>query len=168
MEASERQARLAQKLAEFRQRSQLKEAHQLAIALGIPLERCQVFLPNQARSKQLEEWLGKSFPWQFGQIDWQRVTNSICMSWHKNECADLVFRELCQAQQLSNTMVNVVWSSAHRPILEMDLNRVKITLSKIVAEDWDTWIFDPQAGWCIEFYHEGTMCYGKAINIDTQ
>jgi len=39
MKASEPQAKLAQKLAEIRQRSQLKEAQQLLSDFGIPLDR---------------------------------------------------------------------------------------------------------------------------------
>jgi hypothetical protein len=161
MESSERQAKLAQKLAEFRQRSQFKEAQLLLSELGIPTELCKAFLPNSSESKRLEQWLSQSFPWLFGQIDWQKVSGSICVSWHSDEQAASAFDDLCQSQQLGNSIVNVVWFSANRPSLEIPLDLVKLSLGAIVAEDWDTWIFDPVAGWCVEFYHEGTMCYGR-------
>jgi hypothetical protein len=159
MEASERQAKLAQKLAEFRQRSQVKEAHQLLIKLGIPLDLCQIFLPNTAEADYLEQWLSQSFPWQSGQIDWHRISGSVCVSWHEQPAS--MFHELCQTQQLCNSLVNVVWFSADQPILAMPLDVVKLSLEAIVAEDWDTWIFDVVGGWCVEFYHEGTMCFGR-------
>ncbi len=156
---SERKAKLAQKLAEFRQRSQLKEAQQLLIELGIPLELCKIFLPNTDVFNHLVQWLSQSFPWQYGQIDWQKVSGCICES--RQNQATSAFHELCQKQQLGDPIVNLVWFSAAHPILEMPLELVKLSLEEIVAEDWDTWIFDPVAGWCIEFHHEGTMCYGR-------
>jgi|GEM_PF-1219771 len=159
MDSTHRKAKLKQKLTEFRKRSQLKEAHQLLIKLGIPLDLCQIFLPNTAEADHLEQWLSQSFPWQSGQIDWHRMSGSICVRWHEQPA--YVFHELCQTQQLPNSIVNVVWFSAAQPILAMPLDVVKLSLEAIVAEDWDTWIFDPVAGWCVEFYHEGTMCYGR-------
>jgi hypothetical protein len=159
LNSSERKAKLAQKIAEFRQRSQLKESQQLLISLGISLDACKIFLPNTDISNRLEQWLSQSFPWQCGQIDWRKVSGSNCESWGDQDISG--FHSLCQTQQLGNPIVNVVWFSASHPILEMPLELVKLSLEAIVAEDWDTWIFDPVAGWCIEFYHEGTMCYGK-------
>lgn len=159
MGSSPRKAKLAQKLTEFRQRSQLKEAQKLLIKLDIPLDLCQIFLPNTAESHHLEQWLRQSLPWQSGQIDWDRMSASTCVKWHGTPAP--MFHELCQTQQLLNSIVNVVWFSAAQPILAMPLDVVKLSLEAIVAEDWDTWIFDPCAGWCVEFYHEGTMCYGR-------
>ncbi len=163
LNSSARKAKLAQKLAEFRLRSQLKAAHQLLIALDIPLELCKIFLPNTDVSNHLGQWLHQSFPWQYGQIDWQKLSGSICESRHDQAAS--AFHELCQTQQLGNPIVNVVWFAAAHPILEMPLDAVKLSLEAIVAEDWDTWIFDPVAGWCIEFHHEGTMCYGRVCKI---
>jgi len=54
-----------------------------------------------------------------------------------------------------------MWFLAHRPILEMQLDLVQISLAALLTEDWDTWIFDPVSGWCVEFYHEGTIGYGR-------
>lgn len=159
MDSTQRKAKLKQKLTDFRKRSQLKEAHQLLIKLGIPLDLCQIFLPNTAEADHLEQWLSQSFPWQSGQIDWHRMSGHICVKWHEQPAS--IFHELCQTQQLPNSMVNVVWFSAAQPILAMPLDVVKLSLEAIVFEDWDTWIFDPVAGWCVEFYHEGSMCYGR-------
>ena len=141
LNSSERKAKLAQKLAEFRQRSQLKESQQLLISLGIPLDACKIFLPNTDISNCLEQWLSQSFPWQCGQIDWLKVSGSNCDSWSEHVIA--AFHSLCQTQQLGNPIVNVVWFSAAHPILEMPLELVKLSLEEIVAEDWDIWIFDP-------------------------
>ncbi|WP_339375576.1 CDI toxin immunity protein [Pseudanabaena sp. UWO311] len=159
LNSSERKAKLAQKLAEFRQRSQLKESQQLLISLGISLDACKIFLPNTDICNRLEQWLSQSLPWQCGQIDWQKVSGSICESWGDQVIS--AFHSLCQTQQLGNPIVNIVWFLAAHPILEMPLELVKLSLEEIVAEDWDTWIFDPVAGRCIEFHHKGTMCYGK-------
>ncbi len=160
MEASERQVKLAQKLSEFRQRSQLKATQQLISELGLPSDCCTIHLPNTSASKQLEQWLSTSFPWQCGQIDWQQVAGSICVKGNSHPEEASAFDRICQTQQLGNPLVNVMWFSAHRSTLEIPLEFVKRSLVEIVAEDWDTWIFEPISGWCIEFYHEGTMCYG--------
>ena len=54
-----------------------------------------------------------------------------------------------------------MWFSAHCPILEMQLDLVQISLAALLAEGWDTWIFDPVFGWCVEFYHEEIIGYGR-------
>ncbi len=161
MKASEPQTKLAQKLAEIRQRSQLKEAQQLLSDFGIPLDRCLIFLPNTFASERLEQWLSQAFPWQFGQIDWRKVSGSICLSWNNYDEAASAFNCLCKTQQFGNPIVNVMWFSTYRPIIEMQLDLVQISLAALLAEDWDTWIFDPASGWCVEFYHEGTIGYGR-------
>ncbi|PZO39867.1 MAG: hypothetical protein DCF19_13360 [Pseudanabaena frigida] len=164
MEASERKVKLAQKLAEFRTRSQLEAAQKLLIELGIPLESCDIFLPKTPDCDRLETWLSKSFPWSFGQINWTQVKGSICLNWHSYDEVDSIFHQLCQSQQLGNSVINAMWFSAHHPVLEMQMELVRASLTKILVEDWDTWVFDPAAGWCIEIYHEGSICYGKPVN----
>jgi len=159
MEDSASQSQLAQKLAVVRQRSQLKAAQNWLTDVGIPMDACQIFLPNSSAAQHLEQWLSESFPWQYGQIDWQSVPESICLNWHSHDVVS-AFQQLCQTKQLINPNVNILWYSAHQPTLEMPLQLVKDAIAEIVAQDWDTWIFEPVTGWCIELYHEGTICYG--------
>jgi hypothetical protein len=160
MEDSASQSQLAQKLAEVRQRSQLKAAQNWLTDVGIPLDACQIFLPNSFAAQYLEQWLSQSFPWKYAQIDWQSVPESICINLPSRDDVALAFSELCQTQQLINPNVNILWFSAHQPTLAMPLQLVKDAIAEIVAQDWDTWSFEPVTGWCVEFHHEGTICYG--------
>jgi hypothetical protein len=157
MDDSLQKSQLAQKLAVVRQRSQLKAAQNWLTDVGVPLDACQIFLPNSSAAQHLEQWLSQSFPWQYGQINWQLVPESICVNWHSDDVI-LAFQQFCQTKQLINPNVNILWYSAHQPTLEMPLQLVKDAITEIVAQDWDTWIFEPVTGWCIEFYHEGTIC----------
>ncbi|BBC26017.1 hypothetical protein [Pseudanabaena sp. ABRG5-3] len=160
MEDSPSQSQLTQKLAAVRQRSQLQAAQNWLTDIGIPLDACQIFLPNSSAAQALEQWLSQSFPWQYAQIDWQSVPESICVNLSSRDDVALAFSELCQTQQLINPNVNILWFSAHQPTLAMPLQLVKDAIAEIVAQDWDTWIFEPVTGWCVEFHHEGTMCCG--------
>lgn len=149
-------------MAEQRQRSQFKAAQHLLSELGIPAESCQVWLPQTAETAQCQRWLGEAFPWVWGQIDWSKVPGSVCLDWNLGEGAAVVFDQICECHPLGNAIVQVIWFSAHRPILSLELAAVKQAAAAIFAQDWDTWIIDPVAGWCVECYHEGTLCYGRS------
>lgn len=163
--AGERQARLQEKLHQLKQRLERKSAHQVVEALGIPAEQCVLLLSDNPASNACVDWLQQSFPWVWGQIDKTQVPESVCLHWGTSEERSPLLHQLCQAHQLGNPTVNVIWFSTHNPILELSLDVVCRYADAIFLQDWDTWIIDRTGDWCIECYHEGQLsfCPGKSF-----
>jgi hypothetical protein len=62
--------------------------------------------------------------------------------------------------------VAVMWSDGLLPMLVIPISAAAHHAEGILMVDWDTWIFDADAHsdarWCIEHYHEGELCLGRA------
>jgi hypothetical protein len=160
MDKTTRQARLRQKLRQLKQQQDNQLAKQTIAQLGIPADRCTWLLPEDQQALNCVEWLKQAFPWQWAQIDWAKVPGSVCYPCQKDPQLTATLAHLCQQFQLGNPAVSLVWFNAHHPILQMELSVVQQCALALFAHDWDTWIVRPEAGWCIEYHHEGTLCFG--------
>ncbi len=130
------------------------------------LDRAQekyALLPSDD-SMRVTDWMESKFPVaSWGRILWPSVPDSTCLPW-ANKGADLVdaFHSLCDRQDLANPQVVVLWSNALRPGLELSLESVRRHAAEIFNADFDTWIVCESDAWCIEVYHEGELCFGRA------
>jgi hypothetical protein len=121
-------------------------------------------------SERVAAWLESSFPIaSWGRITWSKLPDGDCRSW-ANKWNDLpaTFADLCNVFGLGEPEVVVLWTNALRPALRMSLGGVRRHAAQIFEMDWDTWIVCPSGGWCIEVYHEGEICFGKADRALTQ
>jgi hypothetical protein len=164
MDKQTRQERLQQKLQQLKQRQQTQYAQQVLATVGIPAESCTVHLPESESTQACVAWLN-ALPWAGTQIDWSQIPGSVCCDWHTYEQAAEQFTQVCQRQQLGNSLVNLVWFNAANPTLQLSLDWVQQRAASLFAHDWDTWIINRTVGWCIECYHEGTLCYGDCSRL---
>jgi hypothetical protein len=114
----------------------------------------------------VDNWWQQSFPFaSWGRVLWEEVPNSVCIAWSE-KWNDLVhsFQTLCSEQKLLNPTVVIVWSNALKPALSTSLDAVRRHAAVIFEADFDTWIICQTDRWCIEVYHEGELCFGRAIN----
>lgn len=160
MDRTLRQARLQQKLRQLKHRHGHRNAQQILEQLGIGGDRVTWFLPDDQSANTCVEWLNHAFPWHYSQIDWAKVPGSLCSPCQKDIQLVAVLDQLCQHFQLGNPDVTLIWFNAHNPLLHMELALVRHHAIALFNYDWDTWIIEPQTGWCIEYHHEGTLCGG--------
>ncbi|MBW4422685.1 MAG: hypothetical protein KME13_26335 [Myxacorys californica WJT36-NPBG1] len=160
MDRTTRQAQLRQKLQHLKQQQEHQFAQQTLEQLGMSSDRCTYFLPEDPKAIDCVEWLKCALPWQWSQIDWAKVPGSLCYPCQKDPQLVAVLKQLCQQFQLDNPRVTIVWFNARHPIVQMELSVVQQNALALVSHDWDTWIVEPQAGWCIEYHHEGTLGFG--------
>lgn len=166
MDRTTRQVQLRQKIRQLKRQHDNQVAQQTLEQLGIASDRCTWLLPDDPRAIDCVEWLKYAFPWQWSQIDWSRVGGSLCYACPKDSQLVPVFNQLCQQFQLGNPQVTIVWFNARNPVLQMELSVVQPNVLALFSHDWDTWIGSPQAGWCIEYHHEGTLCFGYGAITD--
>ncbi|MGI0483784.1 hypothetical protein ACN4EK_00025 [Pantanalinema rosaneae CENA516] len=160
MDRTTRQAQLRQKLRQLKQQQDHQLAKQTIAQLGIAIERCTWLLPDDSQAIDCVEWLKHAFPWQWSQIDWAAVPGSICVQCPKNLQLVMLFEQLCQQFELGDPVITLVWFNARNPILQMPLSVVQQNALALFTYDWDTWILEPEAGWCMEYHHEGTLGFG--------
>lgn len=89
-------------------------------------------------------------------IDWKKI---------KNHCAIESLEEvLIQVQQLLQspvkTNVYVLWNDASVPIIKTDLNLVLKYFDDVTCVGFETWLYNPEQGYVIEYYYLGQMNAG--------
>lgn len=116
------------------------------------------------KSKSLLNWFKSHFPiaW-WGRVDWKSIDDYTNHTWSDTEDVKRIVRQFIKTNQLKGNIL-IFWSDASLPVLEMDLQTAFDNIEPIVEIDWDTWIFSPEEGWCIEIYHEGEICFGYSPN----
>jgi hypothetical protein len=113
----------------------------------------------------IDHWWTQHFPFaSWGRIQWSAVPYHVCLEWTAkwNDLVDK-FHALCDAEVLENPDVIIIWSNALRPALACNLNVVRDHAAIVFEMDFDTWLLCPSQAWCIEVYHEGELCFGKAV-----
>lgn len=118
----------------------------------------------EAERDALDRWWQTHFPFaSWGRIQWSAVQYHVCQEWTER-WKDLPdrFHALCEAEHLQDPEVTIIWSNALRPVLHCTLRAARDHAVTIFEADFDIWIVCPSQQWCIEVYHEGEICFGKA------
>jgi hypothetical protein len=105
-------------------------------------------------------WIEANFPISGVQIDWSKVPGHTCLRWHDEDLLGSSIEALT-SHLAADTIVVVTWSDAFRPSLELRLRDVLKVGSALFEGGNDTWILSERENWCIEVYHEGTLCLGS-------
>jgi hypothetical protein len=106
----------------------------------------------------LVEWLPGS---PLAHIDWDAVQGGACRPWDSVGELVAALDELSSLFAPGDPRVIVVWANALSPCVETPLSAVRRHAVDVFQTDSDTWIVCPSDGWCIEAWHEGTVCAGK-------
>lgn len=113
-----------------------------------------------ARQARLEA----AFPFVFwGRIDWASVPGAEIVRTEDTDAIVARIRAWLAADGASGELC-VMWSDGGLPMLVLPASAVSHHAEEIVMLSWDTWIFPPDAAWCIERYHEGELCFGRGVD----
>ena len=113
------------------------------------------------------KWLENNFPiLSSGRINWNEVPNSISNQW--NETSDLVdqFYQIVNTKKLTGKVI-VAWDNMNILPIEIDMSICLKYAEDIFEESFDTWICCEKARWCVEVYHEGEICFGNCLLLES-
>lgn len=79
-------------------------------------------------------------------------------SWSSYTEAAEILQQMIVEQQLGDPDVFITWDG--QVVLELKLSALAEAGDIAFCMSWDTWIFSPLYGWCIECYHERELCFG--------
>jgi hypothetical protein len=128
--------------------------------------RVDVLPPEDAEHRARQARLEDAFPFvTWGRVDWPRVPDhAILRTEDPDRLAGRVREWLEKVGDADR--VAVMWSDGALPMLVIPTAAAAERAEEILMVDWDTWIFDAEsdgaARWCIEHYHEGELCLGRA------
>jgi hypothetical protein len=106
-------------------------------------------------------WLEQHFPIGFSSIDWSQVEGADRRDVISDAAVSETVREILAGKGVQDCRVVVLWADAGTPVIELPLTAVVEHAEELFAQDWDTWVFDPQDSWCLENHHEGTITFGR-------
>jgi hypothetical protein len=142
-----------------RQQRQRMEAELLLEELGLTEADCAVYLSNSALEKQCTRWLESRVPWRVDRgavrIDWRLCPMDRSSSKSRiedaQESAELsaCFTEFGVAD---DRLITVHWFNFCDPVLELPFGQLRSCLGAIVQRCQPVWLFDRQAGWCVEYW----------------
>ncbi|MFF2014909.1 hypothetical protein [Paenibacillus sp. NPDC058177] len=92
----------------------------------------------------------------WGRIDWGSVDNFMEIS-REQEILSKIENE-CGVHY--NNTVFLLWNYTDAPSVCADLNQVLSNIDNVTAVGSDTWIFCPESGYVIEYFHEGQVTVG--------
>lgn len=83
----------------------------------------------------------------FLKIKWEDYDNKRIFK-HSNEIITEVKEDIS---------VYIIWDNARLPVLESDLGSVLQVIDDVTAVSFDTWIYNPEKNFLIEFHHDGKI-----------
>ncbi len=125
---------------------------------------------NEVDSDFIFEYMEMVIPFHSsGRVDWREMTNNKILyhrlgrvDWREIASKKLILslNELGNIIKYDST-VYVCWDDANLPVLSCKLKILVENLYDVTCFSFDTWLFNPEEEWIIEFYHEGEVVFGK-------
>lgn len=115
--------------------------------------------PNEPKHDAIMDNFGIVFPFSWGRILTDKVNLKVQ---EVGGCSHANMIELMSAQLRNydrDSMVYVMWSNMITGIMEVRIDTVLRHLKIIHDQDFDFWVFDVNYGWCIEYYHSGSIVF---------
>jgi len=90
----------------------------------------------------------EAFSFSFGRIDWSKIDNKETI------------------QQISDILEKInerdgeffiIWDNARLPVIKSNIEGILKALDDVLAVSFDTWLYRPEDGTIIEFFHEGEI-----------
>jgi|WetSurMetagenome_2_1015567.scaffolds.fasta_scaffold334507_2 hypothetical protein len=121
-------------------------------------EECLVALGNNAvvlsekETSTIFEQMAKNFPiTTYGRIDWPNIK-------HVKQISSI--EEILLQIETKNDEVYILWDEASLPALKTNLSIALSVIDDVAAVSFDTWVYNPNTGYIIEFYHENEIAIG--------
>lgn len=102
-----------------------------------------------------------TFPITFwGRVDWSNI-QSYGEIYNDNEIK--LYLENCFG--VYSETVYLIWDNARLPVIKTNLHQVLQVIDDVTAVSFDTWIYSPDTGYVIEYYHDGEIRIGNVKDI---
>ncbi|MCD1262022.1 hypothetical protein B5M42_024890 [Paenibacillus athensensis] len=107
---------------------------------------------NKTETQEEFNRFREAFSFSHGRIDWSRVEGRKPIE----VVSDILTRVNANAGDFL-----IIWDNARLPIVKSNLNSILRSLDDVLAVSFDTWLYRPDDGTIIEFFHEGDVTIGK-------
>jgi len=107
------------------------------------------------------ESLVETFPFDsWGRIDWSKVVEKASL----NNTKDIL--RILNEKNIGECKILIIWDETTLPVVETSLNSALNVLDDVLAVSFDTWLFDVNKLFIIEFHHEGEALIGFATRTE--
>lgn len=86
----------------------------------------------------------------WGRIDWSKMSNKVIIKTKRDILNLLTKKDL-------NNPVFILWDESSLPVVKSQLPTIFRIIDSVTAVSGDTWLFCPDSGYVIEFFHEGEI-----------
>jgi hypothetical protein len=153
----EQRAELERRRAELHERLRERHAEATLHRFTRPLEEAGVNYAL-AETESAIAWARARFPVACNRVDWEQVPERRCVSEEEMGPEAEWLAELARAEALGDSDVVVIFADWGRPSVRLRYTELLKHLDLLVLCAWDTWVFDEQSDWIIEYYHHGEWC----------
>ena len=106
---------------------------------------------SQEETTNIFDKMTNQFPiTSWGRIDWGKVNHK------KVSSLDQISKDVNVSDE-----VFILWDEGSLPALKTTVKNVLQAIDDITAVSFDTWIYSPNGGYIIEFYHENEINFGR-------
>ncbi len=113
-----------------------------------------VMLSDKQTHGYFEQLSGKFPITSWARIDWDKICNKKII----NEIDDL--NNWFNENKISSLDVNILWNNAGIPGVKTNLQNALQVLDDVLAVAPDTFMYNIEEGYVIEFYHDGEITVG--------
>ncbi|WJE55913.1 hypothetical protein QRE66_29555 (plasmid) [Bacillus cereus] len=96
----------------------------------------------------------------WARIDWDKIQNYRDI-YNINEIEPYLYNRY----NLHSNIVYIIWDEASLPIIKTNLYQILQVIDDVTAVSFDTWIYSPDVGYVIEYYHEGEVRIGDMKDV---
>jgi hypothetical protein len=93
----------------------------------------------------------------WARIDWEKINEKVNLV-SSNELV-LSLNNYFNKKELESHPY-ILWNDGSLPAIEAKLEQIVRVIDNVTSVSFDTWIFSPELGYVIEFYHEGEITLG--------
>lgn len=119
------------------------------------LENNYEILTEDEKNKILNDFENKFKFTNWGRIDWNKIMAKVQVDY-----ATEIKPKLMNNTSKDSINVYIIWDEINLPILKSDLSTIIDVIDDVTAVSFDTWLFLPNEGVTIEFYHDGEITIG--------
>ncbi|MFJ7819264.1 hypothetical protein ACIQYX_26045 [Bacillus toyonensis] len=119
-----------------------------------------VVFEGEEREKILDSF-ENSFPiTSWARIDWAKFRD-----FQNIVYLDDIEAYLNKRYCLDSYIVYIIWDEASLPIIKTNLHQILQVIDDVTPVSFDTWLYSPDLGYAIEFYHEGEVRIGDTKDV---
>lgn len=106
-----------------------------------------------------------SFENSFPITSWARIDWAKFRDFQNIVYLDDIEAYLNKRYGLDSYIVYIIWDEASLPIIKTNLHQILQVIDDVTPVSFDTWLYSPDLGYAIEFYHEGEVRIGDTKDV---